>query len=138
MSTHALKLKKPEAPLFGITLDVFKTDVGVFFSRKDFVRYAKKNFSIRLDDEDFSDTANAEAGAIFNDAGLPYFYILFNQPNPRIGIVAHESVHVAGAICESLGVPVNREADETLAYMVDYLVQSIVDEVRELDRLKRA
>lgn len=127
MTTHSLELKNPKSLMFGISLDMFKADVGVFFSRKDMKKYVKKNFGIKLRDADFSADADAEAGVVYDDEGFPYFCILFNQPNPEIGIVAHESVHVAVAICEYLGVPVTREADETLAYMVDYLVQSIVD-----------
>ena len=130
MTVHRLNLKNAKSRMFGVSLDVFKTDVGVFFDRKDFKKFIRKNFGIRLSDEDFSATADAEAGAVFNDEGVPYFYILFNQENPNIGVVAHESVHVSVAICEFLGIPINHDCDEILAYMVDYLVQSIVDEVR--------
>lgn len=121
-------------PSFAIEMDVFKTSVGLFFDVEDLRKYVRKSFGIKLKKSAFSKTARAEAGAVYDDDDIPYFYMLFHTMDPPIGIVAHESVHVAGAICESLGIPVDRDNDETLAYMVDFLTQTTVDTIRDYDR----
>lgn len=136
MSVGRIKRKKNglKKPAWAIELDMFKLSVGVFLSRDDLIKYVKKSFGIKLSKNEFSRTARAEAGYVMDKDGLKYFYMLFNEENPNIGIIAHESVHVAGAICHEVGVPVSRDCDETLAYMVDYLVQCTVDEFRALQR----
>jgi hypothetical protein len=111
---------------------MFRVSVGVFLNKEDFIGYCHRNFEIDLNHGDFHLDAHAEAGYVKSPDGLKYFYMLFNGTNPNIGTIAHEAVHVAGAICEQLGIPVNAENDETLAYMVDYLVQGTVDEFRAL------
>ena len=100
--------KKFKKHAFGISLDVFKLDIGVFFDPEDLIYYGNKVHNIDVDLEDFSTSANAEAGYITNENGLPYFYILFNSENPPIGIVAHEAVHVAIVVCDRLGIPVQK------------------------------
>lgn len=125
--------KKLKEHTFVVRIDMFKIDVGVFFAPEDVVSYMNNTFDMNADVGDFSTAARAEAGAFFNEEGVPAFYILFHSYDPQIGVVAHECVHSAIAICTQLGVTFDRPNDETLAYMVDYLTQNIIDEIRAYD-----
>lgn len=131
MIADRLKNGEENKPSFGIEIEMFKATVGLFFDTDDLVRYLTTNFEIEIDPEEFSKTARAEAGAVYDKHGVPYFYMLFHSSDPMIGIVAHESVHVAVALCDNLGVPVEAGCDETLAYMVDYLTQTTIDTIRD-------
>ena len=125
--------KKLKKHTFVVRIEMFKVDVGIFFAPEDVVIRMNDAFDMDADIGDFSTAARAEAGAFFNEDGVPAFYILFHSYDPQIGVVAHECVHSAIAICTQLGVTFDRPNDETLAYMVDYLTQNIIDEIRAYD-----
>lgn len=121
---------------FVVRIDMFKTDVAVFFDPADVVYYMNKSFGMDAEIGDFGTNARAEAGAFYNKDDVPAFFILFHMEDPPFGVVAHECVHSAVGICTKLGVPFDQPNDETLAYMVDYLSQNIVDEIRAHARSK--
>lgn len=132
MSVHYIsKRAKLEKPAFVIEVELFKAHVGVFFSREDFINYCDRQLDIDDAADFLSVTARAQAGTVTNANGNPFFFIFF-QVRPQVGTVAHESVHAATRLCEHLGVPFDSHNDETLAYMVDYFVQTITDEFLDL------
>ncbi len=68
-----------------------------------------------------------------NIAGLHLYHpdysnkaLILLKPSSDIRTVVHEAFHCVVAICETHGVPLTTDNDETGAYMIDYIVGRIL------------
>ncbi|CAH1002683.1 hypothetical protein LEM8419_03555 [Neolewinella maritima] len=60
------------------------------------------------------------------------YYVGFGLDEFSIPIIAHEAVHVANNILDHVGVKADHNNDETLAYMVSWVVGKVLDAQHDL------
>ena len=116
---------------FCATVGLFDVQVAVFFDVDDVYNFYKCEHGIKMEKNFLSRGARGQAGVVFDDDGLPYFFLHYATENPAIGTVAHEVAHIALDICAYVGVKVTKKHDETFARIVDTLVQQVVDGIQE-------
>lgn len=125
-------LPKRSTGAFYVNIEMFNADIVVVSCPTDLVYYFKKVHDVDFDLHDFAHDPLAMSGSEKSKDGRLINFIMFTSTCPSVGVIAHESVHTAVRICEEVGVPITVDTDETLAYMVDYLTQTIYDHYREM------
>lgn len=119
---------------FFVEIPVFKSHVYVVTgcSWEQYASHMKRKWNI---DDDFSYLEKSDATAQTFD-GEPYRSIWLQSFKGKpydYGVLAHEATHCAIRICENKGIPVDswKTADETCAYLVDYIVSEIIKKHRK-------
>ena len=107
--TNELKLKKVEILIFNSKILFYR---GEFNDFQNLV--AKEGFDISFE-EDNSD------GLSFDFEGYQLIWVAQNAPKH---VVIHECLHAVLNICTSRGI--DRNDDEVLCYMLEYLVKNLL------------
>jgi len=53
--------------------------------------------------------------------------IIFKDPNPSHGVIAHEAFHAVQFLMERIKITLNYESCEAFAYLLEYLVNKIYE-----------
>lgn len=102
--------KKVEIPVFNSVVYFYRGDY------QDFIKIAKENkFNI-----DFENTSSTSDGLSVDFEGVQLIWV---HPNASNAVKIHELLHAVLNICSSRGI--DREDDEVLCYMLEYLVKSL-------------
>lgn len=107
-----------------IHVDVYSVDVTVFTSEQDRVsRLAELGIDVEYYHE--AEAAFAHAHLDRSAAGEPRFTMVI-KPDATIPTWAHECSHMADFILDTLGIPLTIENTEVRAYLVGYLMDSLL------------
>ncbi len=114
-----------------VHVDVFKTDV-VFIIGASKDNHRKEHKRILGDTEHFLED-DSFLGRTTTRKGHAVLVALKKKPNNPIAIssLAHECLHVATFICDSLGLPISYDNDEVLAYITQYLIKELLTAYRK-------
>lgn len=107
-----------------IGIDWLNTNVIVLHNTEQRQKLAKR---LKLqEDDDFlvSDKTIGGMASCLYDNGVPYFIIYL--PDPTMGIIIHECVHMVHIIMENHGIPVCGDNTETMAYMTAHLCGQVI------------
>lgn len=104
------ELKKVEIPVFNSVVYFYRGNY------QDFIKITKENkFDI-----DFDNTSSTADGLSFDFEGVQLIWI---DTNASQAVKVHEILHAVLNICSSRGI--DREDDEVLCYLLEYLVKSL-------------
>lgn len=103
------KLKKLEIPLFNCIVYYYRGELTDFIDL-----FKKEGFDVSEED-----TIGAD-GLAFNFSSTQAIWVETNAPKH---VVAHECLHAVLNICDSRGI--DRNDDEVLCYMLEYLMKNL-------------
>lgn len=106
-----------------ITIDVFHTEVGVFSTDEDRRAFLKEQ---GCDAEEHDQACFASAHVDVDNQGRRWFSMVIKK-NATIATKAHECVHIADWLMETLGIPTGAENTEVRGYLVGHLMNGLMD-----------
>lgn len=110
------KTKKPK----WFYCELYKVNFHCFlgWSESDFLEYAGKHYNYK------SEISYADAKCLCLNNSDQVIWTRRKRPIPEI---THEAVHASVNILDMRGVKYNYENDESLAYLVEYIVRKILE-----------
>ncbi len=108
---------------------IYKTEVWLVagYSSEEMIDWFKKKFP----NEEFSKPWNEDTGGSWTrgDGKSPIIWI--KKYNDFYTLV-HESVHLVTYIMDRKGIPISRENDETMAYLLEFYTREFWREISKL------
>ena len=131
-SDHTYISAKDIQPDKIVCIDLFNTEIGIFFSVEGADLYMhvvhgweddyfKKTFDVNTQALAF----NAEKDGCTEHIGVIFPYV------PDGGLLAHECMHLVDYVCEVIGIPMTPDTGEPRGYMLQYLFDEITDAIEE-------
>lgn len=108
-----------------IHVDVFNFQVAVFASNDLRVEHLKALGVTQISDHDLA--AHGTAHVDRDDDGRTWFSMVL-PPAASIPTMAHECVHIADWLMETLGIPSDAHNTEVRAYLVGHLLAGVLDD----------
>lgn len=107
-----------------INVDIYNQKVATFTSIKDIKSYCNKNQYNFDEIEDFIQTSHGVSGILepLADDVMPIFFIYCKDDS--MDTIIHECTHVAMFMLACIGVTVDVNEQEPIAYLIPYLVKN--------------
>lgn len=121
---HILEIplfRTPAAIMFGLTPEKWQVRI-----KKEFGDKAAKDY-IKTLSSDGPQLPETFDGLTISFLGGSHNVIWFQRPNPDIGLIVHESLHLVNKILEHVGV----SDEETAAYLLQEVVTTICNRCRD-------
>ena len=120
------------APDKTVSIELYHTDVGVFFSPEgaDFYMHTVHGCNDSEFQDAFDKTTLAMAFASGKDGSVDHIGVIFPTP-PDGGLLAHECLHLVDYICDEIGIELTMDTMEPRAYMLQYLFDNISEAIGE-------
>lgn len=106
-----------------ICVDVFNIEVGIFASDDDRRAFLKEQ---GCEAEEHTQSCFASAHVDIDDQGRRWFSMVI-KPDATTATKAHECVHIADWIMETLGIPTGSENTEVRGYLVAHLLAGLME-----------
>lgn len=106
-----------------ITVPLYQQSVMVFYRMpNDYIRNHISEESYR----DIYDSQKMATATATSDPDTGEYIIAFNPdfPPPSHGVIAHEFLHISSDTCEDVGIRLNNENQEAIAYVMAYLIDA--------------
>jgi len=130
-------------------IETFKVDVDMFGMKVDVClgsyentkKHIESEYEINTDSRDYFLNSDGVLIDLEKDFGICCTIVLALKNFRRIldsdmpyamNLLAHECLHAATAIMDDRGIPVNLANDEVIAYIQSFLVQKIVENLKEI------
>lgn len=72
-----------------------------------------------------------------NYKGMEGYYMILNPSDIKAksihGLIAHEAVHIANMLAESRGFIADLSNDEPIAYLVEWIVNNVIEMIKKLN-----
>lgn len=105
-----------------IYIDIFNTYIYVFFNEEDYNKMM--NWRGQEDVSKFAIGVSYACPLPSNPYDIANVIGIFDF---NIGIVAHESIHMAMTILDQVGYKINRKHDEMLPYLSEFIINKILE-----------
>lgn len=96
---------------------------------------ARNKFKEELNSE-VEESENVDGMHSYRDSDTMESYI-FLTPDSSSGVIAHESFHATNRIMRIIGGKLSRKSEESYAYLLTYIVDTISSVYIELDKKKK-
>lgn len=106
-----------------IHLDVFNLQVGVFSADADRIAFLREK---GCEPVEHDQACFASAHLEVDSAGQRWFSMVI-KPDATTATKAHECVHIADWMMETLGIPTGAENTEIRGYLVGHLLSSLME-----------
>lgn len=119
---------------FVINIPIYNIDLLVVFGNKDYlakqIQEAWEKDMCDVYNEDIQDIADSTVGLTSVDIKNSRYFIwikdeIFEDTAVVMGVLAHEIFHATAKILESVGISPSQDSEESYAYLIQYLTQSI-------------
>lgn len=101
-----------------IPIDIFPVSFYIAKSEKRFLKNIGRNPSFLENSDGMTASHNGR------------IIVWYRSKKPKIGIIAHETMHAVLRMCEYIGHPIT-PPDEFSAYLMEYLIENQMDYFRE-------
>lgn len=107
-----------------VVFDWLQLEVCVVFTKQQHEFMIKEN---GLEDAPFADDWGNVHGSMstLHNGGVTSYVMVICDRNRRV--ITHESIHCVHHIMDEKGIPINLDNTEVMAYMTDYMVESVMD-----------
>lgn len=126
---------------FEVDVDLYKIIIDVYLgSFEKTIKQIEKKHGVKLD---FASDFGTSDGSVINleeshdvpgyvAIAIKNFAEKYADDQWRaIAVLSHEAVHVATAIMHNRGIPISYENDETLAYLQEWILETILNQAPE-------
>lgn len=109
-----------------IHVDMYKIDIGVFFSPEgaDFYMHTVHGCDNNQFQDCFDSSTSAMAFVDESGGAINHIGVIFPTP-PNGGLLAHECLHLVDYICDHVGIDMSLDTMEPRAYLLEYLYDNI-------------
>lgn len=109
-----------------LDVPVHKARILLCNSRRDAVKLVRDvMYKDPLERQESIELLKKASAASFESDGPVDWLFLYSRKKPQD--VAHEAVHIGIMVLADLGIAITQENDETLAYLVDHIVEAFFD-----------